>query len=262
MDRRLLFPAVAATAWAQQSSPAAAKAEKALRDRVQQFYQLQVDKKYRQAEAIVADDTKDDYYNMRKPDIKEFSIGSIELTDNNTKAKVLVKAKVVVLMPGAGAEALEFPTPTTWKIDNGQWCWYISEEAKTQTPFGKMKTSAAPEISQLDKTGEAPGGIAHPDIRAIQGQISIDTTTVELTRHNRDQTVTIKNGLPGPLDLRVDPHAEKIEGLKVTISKTHLEKGESATLQFHLYGEKQLTDVVEVVATPLNQIYDIQVTAK
>ena len=47
MDIRLLFPAVAATAWAQQTSPAAAKAEQALRERVQRFYQLQQDKKYR-----------------------------------------------------------------------------------------------------------------------------------------------------------------------------------------------------------------------
>ena len=67
MDRRLLFPAVADTAWAQQSSPEAVAAEKALRERVQQFYQLQQDKKYRDAEAIVADDTKDSYYAARNP---------------------------------------------------------------------------------------------------------------------------------------------------------------------------------------------------
>ncbi|MDE3197914.1 MAG: hypothetical protein KGN84_16315, partial [Acidobacteriota bacterium] len=101
MDRRLLFPAVAATAWAQQASPAAAEAEKALRDRVQQFYQLQVDKKYRQAEAIVADDTKDLYYEMGKPDIIAFSLGTVELLDGGMKANVLVKAKLRLLMAGA-----------------------------------------------------------------------------------------------------------------------------------------------------------------
>ena len=262
MDRRLLFPAVAATAWAQQTSPAAAEAEKALRDRVQQFYQLQVDKKYRQAEGMVADDTKDDYYNMRKPDIKGFTIGNVELLENNTFAKVLVKGKVVILMPGAGAQVLEFPTPTTWKIEHGEWRWYISEEARKSTPFGKMNTSdGTTEVAKAHE-GEAPGGIEHPDVGALQGKITIDTTNVELTRHKRDQSVTITNGLPGPLDLRIDPHAEKIAGLKVTADKTHLESGQSAVVQFHLYGEKKLTDIVEIVGFPVNQVFDIQVTAK
>jgi len=44
MDRRLLFPALAATAWAQQTSPAQAAADKALRARLNQFYQLMVEK--------------------------------------------------------------------------------------------------------------------------------------------------------------------------------------------------------------------------
>ena len=48
---------MAITAWAQQTNPAASKAEKALRARAQQFFQLEVDKKYRQAEAFVAVET-------------------------------------------------------------------------------------------------------------------------------------------------------------------------------------------------------------
>jgi hypothetical protein len=263
MDRRFLFPAVAATAWAQQTSPAAAEAEKALRERVQQFYQLQQDKKYRQAEAFVADDTKDDYYAAKKPNIQGFTIDRIELLDGNTRAKVTIKAKVLVLMMGAGAQIFEMPTPTTWKIENGQWCWYISEEARNATPFGPMKHAAdAPGAPALDTKGQAPGGPEHPDLGALQGQISIDTTSVDLTRHKRDQQVTIKNGLPGPIDLEVGPHAGMIHGLSVKVDRTHLETGESAVIQFHLYGEKKLADVVEVVATPLNRVFDIQVTAK
>ena len=57
IDRRFLFPVAAATAWAQQPSPATAEAEAALRARAEQFFQLQVDKKYRPAEAMVAEDT-------------------------------------------------------------------------------------------------------------------------------------------------------------------------------------------------------------
>ena len=263
MDRRLLFPAVAATAWAQQSNPAAVAAEKALRERAQTFYQLQTDEKYRQAEAMVADDTKDDYYNGKKPKIKGFTIDRIDLNDDLTKAKVLVKAKVLILMPGAGAQIFEMPTPTTWKLESGEWRWYIAPEAKIMTPFGKINTAgASPGGGTLDTKGAAPGGIADPNLGALQGEISISETSVELTRHKRDEQLTLRNGLPGPLDLRIDPHVENIGGLTVKIDKTHLNSGESATVQFHLYGDKKLSDTVEIVAAPLNKIFDIQVTAK
>ena len=93
MDRRLIFPAVAITAWAQQPPPAPPEVEAALRARVEQFYQLEIDKKFRQAEAFVAEDTKDDYYNGSKPAIKASSIQKIEWSDNNTRARVTSKAK-------------------------------------------------------------------------------------------------------------------------------------------------------------------------
>jgi len=80
------FPAVAITAWAQQTNPAAAKAEKALRARVEQFFQLQVDKKFRQVEPMVAADSKDLYYNASKPDLKAFEVQKVELLDHNTRA--------------------------------------------------------------------------------------------------------------------------------------------------------------------------------
>lgn len=263
MDRRLLFPAVAATAWAQQTSPAAAKAEQALRERVQRFYQLQQDKKYREAEAMVADDTKDLYYNAKKAKIESFTIDRVDLTDNMTKAKVLIKAKILTLLPGAGAEIFEMPTTTTWKVENGEWRWYVSAEARSATPFGKMNSSeggAAP--GQLDARGAAPGGVDNPNVAALQGRISIDTTSVQLTRHKRDQVVTITNGLPGSLDLKLDPLAEKTPGLTVKIDKPHLDAGEKAMVEFHLYGEQKLSGIVEIVALPLNRVFDIQVTAQ
>ena len=262
MDRRLLFPAVAATAWAQQSNPAAVAAEKALRERAQTFYQLQTDEKYRQAEAMVADDTKDDYYASKKPKIKGFTVDKIDLNDDLTEAKVLIKAKVLILMPGAGAQIFEMPTPTTWKLENGLWCWYISAEAKVTTPFGKINTSGGAAPGSMDTRGAAPGGIENPNLGALQGQISIDTTAVELTPKGPDRQVRIKNGLPGSIELKVNGLAVRANGLSVKIDKAHLEGGETAVVQFHLDGEKKLADTVEIVASPINRVFDIQVTAK
>src|SRR3954463_4961584 len=98
IDRRFLLPiAAATTAWAQQS-PEAAQAEAELRARVDQFFQLQVDKKFRQAESMVADDSKDAYYDGNKYNIKGFKIDRIELLDGNTKAKVTIKGGVTLVM--------------------------------------------------------------------------------------------------------------------------------------------------------------------
>ena len=33
-------------------------------------------------------------------------------------------------------------------------------------------------------------------------------------------------------------------------------------VEFHLYGEQKLSGIVEIVALPLNRVFDIQVTAQ
>ena len=101
IDRRFLLPLAAATAWAQQPSPEAAAAEAALRARVEQFFQLQVAKKYRQAEALVAEDSKDSYYEANKYNIKSFRIDKVEFLEGGTHARVTIKAKVTVMAPAA-----------------------------------------------------------------------------------------------------------------------------------------------------------------
>jgi hypothetical protein len=232
---------------------------------VQQFYQLQVDKKYRQAEAMVADDTKDEYYASKKPDIKGFSINNVELSPDLKTAKVTIKAKVVALIPGAGAQTFDFPTPTEWKLEDGEWRWYISQEARVATPFGNLHTSSGSESkssSSLDTKGAAPGGIDNPNFGALQNQISVSKTSITLGRRNRDDSVSIRNGLPGAIDLRLDPHVGTIKGLDVKLDKTHLAPGETAVVQLHLSGDKKLTDTVDILAQPLNRTLSIEVTAQ
>jgi hypothetical protein len=260
MVKSLLIPMLAASAWAWQGPPSADTVA-ALRARVQQFYQLEVDKKYRQAESMIADDTKDDYYNSRKPDLKGFSVESVELMKDNTQAKVLIKAKVLILMPGAGAQIFDMPTPTYWKLENNEWRWFIPEEMKTGTPFGKMKTGDSGTDS-LSMKGAAPGGIANPNLGALLGQITIDKTSIELSAAAPDAVATITNQLPGAVDLRVDPHVEVIKGLTVKVDKIHLEQGEKTEVHFHLAGKEKIADVVEITALPLNRVLDITVRTK
>jgi len=258
MNRRLfLLPAAAATVWAQQAAPAEEETKKALVARVTEYFRLMQEKKYRQAESMVADESKDDYYNGKKPDIKGFDIMKVDLAPGADVATVTVKAKVLVLMLGAGAQIFDMPSPTHWKLVDGKWYWFIPEEVKHTTPFGKIQTDPASALDALPNTkGKAP------DLGALMGQVTIDRLNVTFTAKDPEQTVTISNGLPGPSDLRVDPHVEFIKGLTVTVSTLHLDSGGKATVRLRWDGKTAISDTVEIRASPLNLAFDIEVAAK
>jgi hypothetical protein len=252
MDRRLLFPAVAITAWAQQPSPspAATEAETALRARVEQFYQFQVDKKFRQAEAMIAEESKDSYYNGSKPDIKTFSIKEIELLDDNSRARVTLRGKVTVRTP-VGAQEFEMPAITSWKIENGEWMWYIDRDIASRSPFGKINPPA----------DTAKGASVHPapliDVATLMNQVTVDNMAVALNSSNREQTITVSNNLPGEVSLAIDP--PPLDGIVVELEKLVLKTGEKGAVHFRLKGEAKTSGVVKLVVSPLDKVFEIQV---
>jgi hypothetical protein len=266
MYRRILFPIVsitsvavapvATTAWAQQTNAAAARAEKALRARAEEFYKLQAEKKYRQAETFVAADSKDEYYAGKKPEIRGFSLTKVELLDKNTRANVTVKAQMLVVFMG-GAQVFDIPSVTTWKLERGQWMMYIDPVAKLRTPFGTIQPGAGEGAgSKLDTTGKAP------DLATLQSRVTVDKEAVELTAAAPVQTVTITNGLPGPLTLERDLHVASIQGLSVEIDNPVLNSGEKALVQFRFTGKEPFSDHVILYGLPVNRQIDIQVNAK
>ncbi|MEP6714579.1 MAG: hypothetical protein ABJC09_03335 [Terriglobia bacterium] len=249
MDRRLLFPLVAVTASAQQPSPEAAAAEAALRARVDQFYKLQMDKKYRQAEAFVAEDTKDLYFAGRKPELLGFSILKVELMDGFVRAKVTIKAKSSMLVMGAGRLPFEVPTDTLWKIEDGKWMWYVDTQAALQTPFGDVKRAGVSPSAALEDFANLAKG---PDLDAVK----IDRTAVTLAGAEANATAVISNGMPGFVDLSVQ---NSISGLKVEIDQPHIPANGKATLRFSKAGDAKIDGVVRVTVSPLNTVFDIRV---
>jgi hypothetical protein len=115
--------------------------DKALRERIAGFYQLLVDGKFRQAEALVADDTKDFFYDMSKPKYLSFEIGEIVYSDQFTRAKAIVLCEQNIPLPGFAGKPLKFPQPSLWKLVDGVWYWYVDQIALRQTPFGVMNPS-------------------------------------------------------------------------------------------------------------------------
>ena len=249
----VLYPVGVAMVWAQQVSPASEEAKKALTERVQQFYQLQMEKKYRQAEAFVAEDTKDLYYGSGKGDLLGFSIVKIELSEGDTKAKVSVKAKSQMLMMGTGMLPYEVVSVTLWKVENGKWCWYVDQTAPVDSLFGKLKglksggPGGAPDFSKM---------VTKPDLGDLISKVHADRNSATVTAAQPLQTVTITNDLPGPADLTV---SGKIAGVTVETDKTHLVGGEKATVRLRRTEDVAAEGVVYVEVAPLNSQLQIQV---
>jgi hypothetical protein len=256
MDRRLIFPAVAITAWAQQPSPAAAEAEATLRERVRQFYQLQVDKKFRQGEVFVAEDSKDDYYNSPKPEIRTFEIQGIEMFDENTRAQVTVKRRTIVRNPQIGILEFDLPNTTTWKIEDGQWVWHIDHNAPHLTPFGPIAPANGAASGSHDNLPE-PG---KADLADLMRQVTIDSSSVVLSSAEPERSVTLSNALPGVVTLQLT--GEPLTGIAAELDKTELKTGEKAVLRFRLTSDTRTSGIVHVTVSPLNKVFDIAVGSK
>jgi hypothetical protein len=253
MDRRLIFLAIAVTAWAQQPSPEAATAEAALRARAQQFFDLQVAKKYRPAEDMVAEDSKDEYYNGNRYNIKGFSIQNVEMLDENSRAKVTIKAKTTLIAPGVPSIDLDVSLTSSWKLEDDRWVWYVDQSGVANTPFGKISTAPnggpPPSIT--------PGNL--PDLSALRQSVKADKTSVTISLSEPVQTVTISNELPGPVDL-VELDSDKVAGFSSQLDKKHLETGEKTTLRVTLVGEAKGKGIIHVLASPIGTQLDIAVT--
>jgi hypothetical protein len=255
MDRRLIFPAIALTASvsAQQPSSEAGAAEAALRARVQQFFDFQTTKKYRAAEPMVAADSQDAYYNGDRYNIKGFSIQRVELLENNSQAKVIIKAKVTFVAPGVPPMDLETPITSLWKVENGQWVWFVDSAAGAETPFGVIKPSS-------DAVGGPPSmPLNAPDASMLQRSVTIDKVSITLSRDTSLQTATISNQLPGPVDL--DLSSDAITGVTTELEKKRLLPGEKTLIRFRATGEGKGSGTVHVMVSPIAVQLDIRVTA-
>ena len=102
--------------------------DEALRARVSKYYQAFVDAKPRRAEPLVAEDSQDFFYNMKKTQLLSFEIGKIEYSDSFTKAKAVVIAETYVMALGFGSKPVKVPITSLWKLVDGQWYWYITED--------------------------------------------------------------------------------------------------------------------------------------
>jgi hypothetical protein len=250
-DRRLLFPAVAITAWAQQPAPDTAAAEAELRARAKQFFDLQAAKKYRQAEALVADESKDAYYDGTRLNMDNYTIDKVELTDNNTRATVTIKTKIRLMAPVIGPFVMDATPKTMWKLQNGEWFYFIDPDAALNTPFGRLKPG--PESGDN-------GTAARPSLADILRAVQVDKKSVDLMP-GQSEIVTVLNSLPGPVDIVVERFT--MRGVSASLDKQHLEQGEKATVRITARADAPAgTETIFVDVSPLGSHLPVKITVK
>jgi hypothetical protein len=235
--------------------------DEALRARMSKFYQAHVDGKPRRAEELVAEDSKDFFYESKKPKCLSFEIGKIEYSKDFTEAKAIVVVETYVPILGFGNKPMKVPVTSLWKIENGQWCWYTTEDVINTTPFGKLSKSAA-----LDPKAPAssPDIRDAPSLETLRLQVKPDKLIVVLkaAEPSSDQ-VTIHNQMPGLVTLALGIPA--IPGLEVKTDRTQVPAGESAVVSFHFSPGKYLPRGpvrVEVTVRPTNIVIPLQVSFK
>jgi len=255
MLRTTVLVFFAATLFAQGADPfnrPPADVDDALRARITEFYGLHVKGDFRRAEALVAEESKDFYYSHNKTQYLSVEISRIDYSDKFTKAKATVLCEQHVMMPGFTDKPMKVPTPSTWKLVDGKWYWYIDPEALRNSPFGKMTAGPA----------GAQGGV--PSLPAIPASADFLFTQVKLDKQSvtlepgGSETVVVANGAPGVMNISLRVLLPGVEG---KLDRTTLQAGDKATLTLKATGDAK-PGVVNVVVDQTGQLLPIQVNVK
>jgi hypothetical protein len=228
-----------------------ADVDRALRARISEFYQDHVDGKFRLADALVAEDTKDFFYASNKPKYLSFEIQRIDYSEGFTRAKATILCEQYVMMPGFTDKPLKVPTPSTWKLVDGQWYWYVDQDALRQTPFGPMQPGPASPGGAPPRLPAIPSG---KDLAFIFSQVKADKPAVSLKLGEPEQ-VTITNGAQGQVTLSL---TGTLPGIDVKLDRMNLGSGEKAVVTLRA-GNNAKPGVLSLRVEQTNQVIPIQV---
>jgi hypothetical protein len=157
-------------------------------------------------------------------------------------------------MPFFPDTPMKVPTPTTWKLVDGKWYWYVDLESLRQSPFGKMTPGPTKASGQAPSPTAIPAGV--PDW--IFNQVKLDKQSVSLVRAGESEEVAIANGAPGMMSLSV---AGKVPGVDAKFDHTDLKSGEKAVLTLRA-GKDAKPGVLGILVEQTGEVLSIQVTVK
>jgi hypothetical protein len=270
--RAALVLSIGLTAFAQTPAAPAPEVDSALRSRVTEFFQDLVDSKFVEAFDLVADDTRNFYFNSEKKPLKGFKIVDVKYEPGFTKATVTLDVKREWTFSVQAARIpptiAEVPMVTIWKLEKGKWVW--SNEPRPNQPVTPMGPSDVQLIHrQPDGTvAGLPPQITDEILNAakqkILGQSTIDKREITLSASQASSDkVTFHNGQQG--SIRLELSSAPVAGLTVQLDKTDLNAGDDAALRIS-YDPRSgqaaagKSALIRLMVVPFNQIYDVTVS--
>lgn len=231
--------------------------EEAVRRRADEFYQLQMDGKFRAAERYVCEASQEAYYTSEKRKWLSKEVARIEFGPGYSTAKVWMRLGSEAMMPPAGRVTLKSMISSEWRLEDGQWCYVIPEPgAARDTPFGKM-SSAKPD--DPSKTAE-PANIPRVEGGFVMKAVSVSKPELRVKGYeaSSDQ-VEFTNGLTGAVELQLT--APDLPGLDVKLSETKLKGKQKALLTVNYKPATttaKATSEVIVNVVPTGQVFKLK----
>ncbi|HSW51016.1 MAG TPA: hypothetical protein VLH09_12620 [Bryobacteraceae bacterium] len=233
--------------------------DEALRSRVKTFYQAHVEGKFRAADALVEEESKELFFGMDKPRCRSFTLGNITYSENFTRAKVMIACDTEMVMMMAGRIPVKMPVLSLWKSIDGQWFWYADPvvDKEVDTPFGVHKP--APSDREASRAG-LPGKFV--DLATLSSLIKPDKTEVRFSASEPgSDKVVLTSSLPGSATLKLQ--GNPAVGLSFSLDRTTIGEGESATVSFQyepVKGRLASAASVAVAVEPTNQVITINIS--
>lgn len=244
---------------------APAEVEEALRGRVTEFYTHFQQRKYRQAEGLVDEESRDYFYASSKKPILSFELVNMEFGEDFQTAKAFVN--VMVMLPMMGPKPVSFPLTGDWRwiADN----WYIHMEGAKpgtikQGPFGPMRINpdgaAGAGASQGLPTYSADG-----IKQAMKAMYRLEPKTLRFAHEPSEpitQTVRFINPGPARLSVTATEEIHTLPGLQIEFDRRQIEPGEELPITFTYQAEeKPLEGAIDIIFSvlPLKQIFAVTI---
>lgn len=210
--------------------------DKALRERIDKFYALHQEKKWRQADALVHEESKDIFFNAEKLTFRSFKIVGINYEENFTRAKVVIDIDTDMFFPGFGQMQVNRPLTSVWRFDQDQWWWNVPpfDPVKGKDgPFGPMFRGATGEpVDPKASTIGTPTSMEDfkRALADLKNKVQVDKTEIVLPCHEAAEAeVVITNQWDNAVHLTVD--VPDLPGLTLRFDKALLPAGEKTKLR-------------------------------
>jgi len=202
--------------------------EQALKSRVAKFYQYFVEGKFRMADALVSEESKDVFFAAEKRRYKSCEVGAPKYSDSFTKATVVTTCGTDYSMMGR-VTPIKLPVLSFWKLQEGEWFWYVPPPGDLyETPLGPAKRpTEGPGNTNTQATTEAP---ARPMISPAQimKAVRADRDSVVFNSAKAStQEVHLKNTLAVSVTVS---STTGINGLTIKPGKANLNADEEMTV--------------------------------